>query len=99
MLWQELACYNRFAETEIVNAPLSITLTLNTQIALGKTYLPNNSVSATNSWVNPTSMNLSVPDQMLIVELTPAPEPGGLLGAGMIVCGLSRRARRIRRRL
>ncbi len=94
MLWQEVAAYNRFSETELTITPLSITLTLNTPMALGRTYVPYNSTSATNTWVNPGSMNLSVSDQMLIVELTPVPEPGGLVGVLMISCALSSRIRR-----
>ena len=94
-----VAAYNRFAETELTITPLSITLTLNTPMSLGKTYIPYNSINATNSWLNPISMNLSVSDQMMIVQLTPTPEPGGLIGAGIIVCGLRRRVRISRRRL
>lgn len=93
MLWQEVPCYNRFAESELTNAPLSITLTLNTQIALGRTYLPNGSINPTNSWLNPASMNLSVPDQMLVVELVPAPEPSWMVGTGAVFLVIRRRVR------
>jgi hypothetical protein len=81
LLWQELPGYNRFMETEIVNPPLSVTLTLNTDVALARTFLPNDSATAIASYLNPDSINLSVPDRMLVVELTTVPEPGvmGLL--------------------
>jgi elongation factor P len=54
------------------------TLTLNDDISLAKTYLTNQSLTATATYLNPSSINLSVLDEMLVVELTPVPEPAGL---------------------
>ena len=94
LLWQEEPGYNRFAESEIINAPLAVTLTLNQPIDVARTYLPNQSVAPTATYAGPTVINLSVPDQMLIVELS-IPEPGaaGALVGGLAATGLLRRRR------
>ena len=95
LLWQELAGYNRFAEAEIINAPLNVTLTLNTDVALARTYLPNDSAVATASYLNPDSLNLSVPDRMLVVELTTVPEPA-IMGVLPLAWLAARRGQRRR---
>jgi len=51
------------------NPDQKVTLTLNQPISNAKTYLPLNSTEATNSFTNPKSINLSVPDHPLVVEL------------------------------
>jgi hypothetical protein len=98
MLWQEKPGYNRFSGGSDINvAPLAVTLTLNDDISLAKTYLTNQSLTATATYLDPSSINLSVPDQMLVVELTPIPEPAGLvpLAVGAL---LARRTRHGARR-
>jgi hypothetical protein len=75
LLWNEVPVFNRFANTEIVNTPLSVTLTLNTQIARARTFSPNDSMNPMATYLSPATINLSVPDKMLIVELSPVPEP------------------------
>jgi len=54
----------------VTTAPKAVTLTLASAAAL-KTYLPLNSPSATSSAAKTKSLNLSVPDHPLIVEITP----------------------------
>jgi hypothetical protein len=51
------------------NPDQKVTLTLNQPMSSAKTYLPLNSTEATNSYSNPKSINLSVPDHPLVVEL------------------------------
>jgi hypothetical protein len=75
LLWQEVASYNRTSEVEISNPDLSVTLTVSGDFATAKTYFPNDSALPQNVFANPHAINLSVPDRLLIVELTPAPEP------------------------
>src|SRR6185503_18617574 len=76
MLWQEVPVFNRTANNnqgaEITNAPLQVTLTLSTDIAQARTFLPNNSVNPVSTYGHTGSISLSVPDQMLIVEITPS---------------------------
>jgi hypothetical protein len=75
-LWQEVPVFNRFANNnqgaEITNAPLSVTLTLTTEIAQARVFLPNNSIQPLATFIDPTSLALSVPDQLLVIELTPS---------------------------
>lgn len=80
MLWQDLPVFNRTANnnqgTEIINPPISATLTLNTSIAQARVFLPNNSASPVATYNIPGSLSLSIPDQMLIIELTPSDSLG-----------------------
>jgi hypothetical protein len=75
LLWNEVPVFNRTANNnqgvEISNSPLSVTLMLNTNIAKARTFLPNNSLNPTATYSNPATINLSVLDQMLVVELVP----------------------------
>jgi len=55
---------------KIIDIPdQSVTLTLNQPFNSAKTFLPLNSTEVTNSYSNPKSINLSVPDHPLVVEL------------------------------
>jgi hypothetical protein len=76
MLWQEVPVFNRTINNnqgaEITNAPLAVTLTLTTDIAAARVFLPNNSPNATSTYAHPGTIALSVPDQMLVIELTPS---------------------------
>jgi len=82
LLWQELASFNRTTRADINNAPLAVTMSL-AQMWNAKLYQPNISASALSTLTNVTSINLSVPDQMMVVELTAVPEPSGVLLAGV----------------
>jgi hypothetical protein len=77
LLWQELLSYNRTSEADISNPPLAVTMSL-AQMWNAKVYQPNVSASALSTLTNVNSINLSVPDQMMVVELTPVPEPSGV---------------------
>jgi hypothetical protein len=82
MLWQEVANWDRPTQTEIAAAPMAVTLNLNEPIGQARTYLTNQSLTPTGTFLNPTSIDLNVLDQMLVVELSPVPEPAG---AAMVV--------------
>ena len=98
MLWNDRPGYNRFSEAEITVAPLPITLSLTTDIALASLYTPNDSASATANYLNPDALNLNVLDKVLVVELTPTPEPG-MLGLFTIVAWSLKRPRRSKKAL
>jgi hypothetical protein len=92
MLWQEVASYNR--PNVVVNNPVNLTLQLNDPFAAARTYLTNQSLTPTGTFANPTSINLNVPDEMLVVELTPIPEPAR--AAVLVIAGAVLLARRRR---
>jgi len=92
MLWQEVASYNR--PNVVVNNPVNLTLQLNDPFAAARIYLTNQSLTPTGTFVNPTSINLNVPDEMLVVELTPIPEPAGAAILAITGAFLLRRWRR-----
>ncbi len=74
MLWQDVPVFNRPANNnqgaEITNAPLPVTLTLTTSIAQARIFQPNNSPNPTATYLSPGAISLSVPDQMLVIQLT-----------------------------
>jgi hypothetical protein len=77
VIWQEAKSYDVPGKKDIIVPDRAITLNLNGGgIGSVKTYRPaptpiGNGLTAINSYTNPTSVNLSVPDQLLIVEITP----------------------------
>jgi hypothetical protein len=96
MLWQEVGSFDRPTQTIINNPALSVTLSLS-QAMNASTYLPGTSTDPTAATLNTTSVNLSVPDEVLLVRLTAVPEPGGLgLFCSAAFVAISRRCRRRR---
>lgn len=72
-LWQEINSYNTAnnVEADINNPDVPVTLTLNTPIASAVSYWPTNSTTSISLTIFNNTISLSVPDQVLIVELTP----------------------------
>jgi hypothetical protein len=95
-LWQEVGGFDRPSQTITNNPALSVTLSL-AQAMNASTYLPGTSTDATGAQLNTTSVNLSVPDEVLLVRLTAVPEPGGLAISG-VACFLAASRRRGERR-
>lgn len=96
MLWQEVGSFDRPSQMIINNPALSVTLSL-TQAMNASTYLPGTSTDPTGAQLNTSSVNLRVPDEVLLVRLTAVPEPGGIaLAVTTCLLALSRRARRRR---
>jgi broad specificity phosphatase PhoE len=71
LVWQEVLSYDGVAKREIDNPPVSVTLTL-TEPLDARTYLPDESTKPTATQPGVKSLNLSVPDHVLVVELSPA---------------------------
>jgi hypothetical protein len=95
MLWNEVSSWDRTNFQDINNTPLSVTLTLPAgTIDRARVFLPGQSATPTATYTNPTTMFLSVPDQMLMVELVNVPEPGGVALVAGVVTALSRRRTR-----
>lgn len=74
-LWQEVNSYNINTEANIDNADVAVTLNLNTPIASAVSYRPTSGTTATTLTISNNTISLSVPDQVLIVELTPGATP------------------------
>jgi hypothetical protein len=75
LLWNEVSVWNLTSQRDVTNVDLSATLAFGDQFALARVYLPNVSASPVAMYSNPTTLNLSVPDRMMVVELVPIPEP------------------------
>jgi len=73
LLWQEVSCFDTQAKKDIENPEVSVTLTLNQPVTAAATYLPSRSTDAVQTFAAPKSLSLSVPDEILVVQLTPAP--------------------------
>jgi hypothetical protein len=94
LLWQEVGGFDRPTQTVINNPAVSVTLSL-TQAMNASTYLPGTSINATSEHLNTTNIDLSVPDEVLVVRLSSLPEPCGFgLLAVMSVVAASRCRRR-----
>jgi hypothetical protein len=72
VIWKEVASWDVNANTSIAVAPNNVTLTFNQPVAEAAVYKPSVSTAAQSTYNNPTSVNLSVPDELLIVKITPA---------------------------
>jgi hypothetical protein len=86
MLWQEVGGFSRASQTILDNEPISITLSLATAMD-ARTYLPGTSIDPAATQLNTTSLNLNVPDELVIVELSAVPEPASTLFLGVVLLG------------
>jgi hypothetical protein len=76
ILWVERSSYNVDTKQDISVPSQRVNLTLNTQISGARVYLPNQSVTAIKKYVAPSQLTLQVPDQPLVVELSPSNQTG-----------------------
>ena len=72
LLWQEVYSFDRGTKKDIVNPPAAVTLTLGQSVTRAATYLPAKSMTGTPVAVTKRTLKLSVPDEVLIVKITPA---------------------------
>ncbi len=70
LLWQEVLSYDAAAKKEIQTPDANITLSVGQPFNV-RTFLPNQSTKALATQDVGTSVELSVPDQVLVVELSP----------------------------
>ena len=73
LLWQEVSSFDTKTKTDINNPNVAVTLKLNTRITAATTYLPGTGTQPQQSFRAPRSLTLNVPDELLIVKLTPEP--------------------------
>jgi hypothetical protein len=71
VLWQELLGYDVDKDTYIPVARRPVTLKLSTRISRAAIYEPNRQQTPLRSRLNPTELRLRVPDQVVVVRLTP----------------------------
>lgn len=70
LLWQEISSYNVATHMDVVNPTVPVTVTLNTSIGQADVYLLD-SLTPKASYANPSVLNLNVPDEVMVVKLTP----------------------------
>ena len=68
ILWQNVSSWNTITQTDIINPTQPVTLQVNA--ALVATYLPSASAFSTSQVLTGQSVNLNVPDEALVVEIT-----------------------------
>ena len=74
-LWQDVAVFDKPSNTDLFNPDLLVTLTFASPILGMTTYLPDGSANPVATYGMLTQVNLNVPDQVLLLEITPMPEP------------------------
>jgi hypothetical protein len=72
ILWQEVSSFDLKMKQDIVVPDLSITVNLRTPIVAAAIYRPLKSIKPIQQWRNPQRLSLSVPDHLLVLELTPS---------------------------
>ena len=70
IVWQEVQSYDYASKSDINHNPRKVTLKLGTPIGKAETYLPLNGTTSVNTYNNVSSIDLDVPDHILIVKLT-----------------------------
>lgn len=78
-LWQEVPSYNHdnAVEADIAVAPAPVLLTLSTPVASAALYSPTKSTSPAPLAITRNKIALSVPDEVVVIELTPAKPVAG----------------------
>ena len=71
LLWQDVFSFDRGTKKDIANPPVAVTLTLGQAVKRAAAYLPSQGVAAAPLPVTGRVLKLSVPDEVLIVKLTP----------------------------
>jgi len=71
VLWQEVPSYDRKAKRDLSVPSKRVTLTLNQPVKAANVYQPNRSVSQVEAYSAPKQIALDVPDEVLVVKLTP----------------------------
>ena len=77
-LWQEVNSYNinNAVEADIKNPEVPVTLNLVTPISSAKEYRPTGGTTGRTLVITENRIDLSIPDEVMILELTPMPPVG-----------------------
>jgi hypothetical protein len=92
MLWNEVLGYDSVGKIDLNVADVAATLALPGTFDV-RVYEPNASPGALATHSSISSLNLAIPDQMMVLELTAVPEPAslGVIAAGAILFTARRR--------
>ena len=71
IVWQEVQSYNYATKSDISNNFRKLTLKLENPVDKAETYLPLGGTTSINAYNNVTSIELEVPDHLMIVKLVP----------------------------
>ena len=93
-LWQNVSVFDNPTSTDLTNPDLPVTLTFDSAFASAATYLPDGSILPTATFASGLQLHLNVPDQVLLVQITPTPEPASALAIAGATMMLLRRKRR-----
>jgi hypothetical protein len=96
LLWNDVASWDVTAQTDIINAAVPVTLQLDSKFDLAQVFIPGQSASALARYNSPRRLNLNVPDDVMVVELsrrlvTHVPEPAAVALFGAAIPLLCRR--------
>ena len=72
LLWQEVYSFDRGTKKDIVNPPVNVTLTLGQAVTHVAAYHPAQGLTGTPLTLTGRTVKLSVPDEVMIVRITPA---------------------------
>lgn len=85
LIWKEVSSWDPVTNQDISVAASNVTLAFNQPVAQVAVYKPSVSTAVQGTpWANPASVNLSVPDELLVVRIIPRPEnlaPAGTISA------------------
>jgi hypothetical protein len=92
-LWQEVPSFDTSTKTDIVNAPVPVTVNFASAIQGATVFLPDASTLPVSTFGPGSQLVLAVPDEVMLVQIT-VPEPGSMAVIGMaLVLGARRRMR------
>ena len=93
----EWSGFEEFAtrNTDLTNPDLPVTVSFDSPIDGATTYLPGGSISPTATYGTGSQLNLNVPDQVMLVQIS-VPEPAGMMGLMGIVTVILAMPRRSR---
>jgi len=70
-IWQEVNSFNTNTKQDINNAPIAVTLVINTStITNAKLYQPSKGTNVIQSFSNVKNISFSVPDEILLLQLS-----------------------------
>ncbi len=91
LLWQEVPCFDLTSRTDLVNPPVPVTLSFNFPIAAAHLYNLQSTVPL-ESYSNPQTIAVNVPDEVVVLELTPGSagtSSGALVSISSVPAGSS----------
>jgi hypothetical protein len=92
-LWQDVSVFDKPTNTDLTNPDLPVTIDFASDFLSAVTYLPDGSTLPTGAFGPGSQLHLNVPDQVMLVQITPLPEPSSMLALAAGTFLLARRRR------